>query len=109
MDPMQASRQFYEQMESFFIQGMERMVRDPASVGSMSRAVEGGLETKARADAALKQYLESMQIPTRDDVAKILQCQQTLESRILGLEEKIEDLADLVRERLPEKKRAGRK
>lgn len=109
MDPMQASRQFYEQMESFFIKGMEEMVRNPASVSNMSRAVEGGLEAKARADAAMKKYLETMQLPTREDIAKILQYQQTLESRVIGLEEKLEDLADLIRDRLPAPRKTARK
>ena len=36
-------------------------------------------------------------MPTRDDIARVLGYLQRIESRLLGLEEKIEDLGDRLR------------
>ena len=97
MDPFAFSTQAREQMEGLFVRGMEEMLRNTRTLQDMSKTMEMGLEGKKMADSSIRQYLEMLNLPTRDDVTRILQYLQKIESRVIGLEEKVEDLGDHVR------------
>ncbi|MEQ8187436.1 MAG: hypothetical protein ABRQ39_05635 [Candidatus Eremiobacterota bacterium] len=94
MDPTQFGKQFYEQMEKTFIEKMNELIHNPSFLANISKGVEAGLEGKKKNDELMKNYLEKMNMPTREDSAKILQYLQKIESKLLDLEEKIEDLSD---------------
>jgi hypothetical protein len=94
MDPTKMGAQFFEQMEAMFVERFKEMLQSPAILSQVSKGVEAGLEGKKQFDGAVKGYLEKMNMPTREDVAKILQYLHKIESRIADLEEKIEDLGD---------------
>ena len=93
MDPQALSNQIREQMESFFVKGMEEMVRNAQTLQSVGKGMEVGLQGKQMADAAMRKYLELLNLPTREDIAAVLQYLQKIESRVIGLEEKIEDVS----------------
>lgn len=97
MDPFGFGSQVREQMEGLFVRGMEEMLRNQKVLQDVGRTVELGLEGKKAADTQIRQYLELMNIPTRDDVARILQYLQKIESRIADVEEKIDTVGDHVR------------
>jgi polyhydroxyalkanoic acid synthase PhaR subunit len=97
MDPTQFTKQFYEQMEKNFIDKINEMIHNPSFPSSISKSVESGLDGKKKTDDLMKTYLEKMNMPTREDTAKILQYLQKMESRIIELEEKIEDLQDEIK------------
>ena len=92
MEPM--NKQFYEQMEKTFVEKINEMMLNPSFLSSISKGVESGLDGKKKTDDVMKNYLEKMNMPTRDDTARVLQYLQKIESRIIGLEEKLEDLGD---------------
>jgi hypothetical protein len=94
MDPTKMGTQFFEQMEAMFVERFKEMLQSPAILSQVSKGVEAGLEGKKQFDGAIKGYLEKMNMPTREDVAKILQYLHRIESRIADLEEKVEDLGD---------------
>lgn len=108
MDP-QLTSQMQKQMETMFVQGMDQMMRNAQALQHFGTTLKSGLEGKQMADNAMKQYLEMMNLPTRDDVARILTYLQKIESRLIDLEEKVEDLADRVKPAEPVRKTATRK
>ncbi len=97
MDPSQFTKQFYEQMEKNFVDKINEMIHNPSFLSSISKGVEAGLDGKKKSDDLMKTYLDKMNMPTKDDTAKILQYLQKIESRIIDLEEKIEDLQDEIK------------
>lgn len=98
MDPTQFGKQFYEQMEKTFIEKMNELIHNPSFLANISKGVEAGLDSKKKNDDLMKNYLEKMNMPTREDTAKILQYLQKIEAKLLDLEEKIEDLSDGISE-----------
>jgi len=93
-DPFTMSSKMIEQMEALFIERMKEMLGSPSFLSSLSKGVESGLEGKKEFDSALKKHMESLNIPTRDDIAKILIYLQRIESKVADLEESVEDLSD---------------
>ncbi|MGV8118625.1 MAG: hypothetical protein AB2L14_02565 [Candidatus Xenobiia bacterium LiM19] len=93
-DPFAMSSKMVEQMEALFIERMKEMLGSPSFLSSISRNVESGLEGKKEFDSALKKHMESLNIPTRDDIAKILIYLQRIESKVADMEESVEDLSD---------------
>jgi len=93
-DPFTMSSKMIEQMEALFIERMKEMLGSPSFLSSLSKGVESGLEGKKEFDSALKKHMESLNIPTRDDFAKILIYLQRIESKVADLEESVEDLSD---------------
>jgi hypothetical protein len=98
MDPGSFQKQFFDQMETVFVEKIGEMLKDPDFLEKVSKGMGAGLESKKKADSMSKAYLEKMNMPTRDDISKILQYLQQIESKIIDLEEKIEDLQDEVAE-----------
>jgi len=98
MEPGAIQKQFVEQMETMFVEKMGEMLRDPEFLEKISSSMGAGLDSKKKTDAMAKAYLEKMNMPTRDDMSKVLQYLQQIEAKILDLEEKIEDLQDEVAE-----------
>ncbi|MDQ7821400.1 MAG: hypothetical protein RDV48_01260 [Candidatus Eremiobacteraeota bacterium] len=96
-DPLKVSGAFQEQMESFFIGKMKDLMESPVFLSQVSKGMESGLEGKKKVDAAMRASLEGMNIATRDDHARTLQCLQRIESKILDLEEKLENLEDMLK------------
>ncbi|MHC9538087.1 MAG: hypothetical protein AB9903_01060 [Vulcanimicrobiota bacterium] len=93
-DPFAMSSKMVEQMEALFIERMKEMLGSPSFLSSISKNVESGLEGKKEFDSALKKHMESLNIPTRDDIAKILIYLQRIESKVADMEESVEDLSD---------------
>lgn len=90
-------KEFTEMMEKAFVEKMNEMIRNPEFLSSFSKVVGTGLEGKKKADDLSREYLQKMHLPSRDDVANVLQYLQQIESRLIGMEEKIEDLSDQLR------------
>jgi len=96
MDPTQFGNQFYEQMETIFVDRFKELLHSHSFLSKVGKGVEAGLEGKKGFDDAMRHYLEKAHMPTREDMAKILQYLTRVESRIIGLEEQLEDLKDEV-------------
>jgi hypothetical protein len=109
MDPGKFGKEYFDEMEKMFVGRFNELLRDQEFLGTMGKGVLAGLDGKKAMDEALKKSLESAGLPTRADVAKILQYLQTIESRIIDLEEKVEDLADRLPSPRPAPAKKGRK
>jgi polyhydroxyalkanoic acid synthase PhaR subunit len=94
MDPSLMGKEYFEQMEKMFTSKLKEALKDPEFLTVMNQGMETGLGSKKNINDSVKNYLKSLNMPTRDDIARVLQYLQAIESKIIGLEEKIEDLED---------------
>lgn len=101
--------EYFKIMEKTFVENVNGMMKNPLFLDATNQGLQAGLEAKKTFDDMSAEYLERMNMPTRRDIAKILQYLQTIESRILDLEDKVEELSDLaVKKEAPKKpKRSG--
>lgn len=99
-------------IEKTFLEKSRELVINPNFLSQVSNGIQSSLKEKKEIDDAIREYLEKNHLPSKHDVAKILQYQQRLESRILDLEEALEDLREggqlqkeFSKSRAPEKKK----
>ena len=88
MDPTQFGKKYVEEMEKLFVGRVNDMLKTPDVLEKVGKGMEAGLDGKKVFDDSMRAYLERSNIPTRDDIARVLQYLQKIESKILDLEEK---------------------
>jgi BMFP domain-containing protein YqiC len=86
-DPFELWRQIYETNERAWNAVLERTVNNPSFAESSSKVLETFLSAQKTVRENMRQYLEQINLPTREDIAR-------LGELIVGLEEKIDQLDD---------------
>jgi polyhydroxyalkanoic acid synthase PhaR subunit len=93
-DPMQFWRQFYQQSEQTWGKLLEQQQGSEAYAAMIGQT----LDTYASFHRALRdnmnRYLETMNLPSRDDFARLASQVVALEAKIDAVDEKIDDLQD---------------
>ena len=84
-DPFELWRQIYETNERAWNAVLERTVNNPAFAESSGKILETFLSAQKTVRDNMKSYLESINLPTRDDIAR-------LGELIVSLEEKVDQL-----------------
>ena len=95
-DPTSFGKEYFDEMNKKFIEQFNQALRNPSFLSEMSKQMASGIQSKKVMDDSMKKYLEAMNLPTREDIDKIMQYLQSVESRIVGLEEKLEDIEDKI-------------
>lgn len=75
-------------------QYMEQMMRSPAMLGPAGAMLTFAMKTKTATDKAVAAWWGAMGLPTKRDQERSLHKLNQLESRLLDLEERLEDLGD---------------
>jgi polyhydroxyalkanoic acid synthase PhaR subunit len=86
-DPFELWRQIYETNEKAWNAVLERTVNNPAFAESSGKILETFLSAQKTVRDNMKQYLEGINLPTREDIAR-------LGELIVALEEKVDQLDD---------------
>jgi polyhydroxyalkanoic acid synthase PhaR subunit len=86
-DPFELWRQIYETNERAWNAVLERTVNNPAFAESSGKILETFLSAQKTVRDNMRSYLEQINLPTREDVAR-------LGELIVSLEEKIDQLDD---------------
>src|SRR5437879_2529713 len=86
-DPFELWRQIYETNERAWNAVLERTVNNPAFAESSGKILETFLSAQKTVRDNMKSYLEGINLPTREDIAR-------LGELIVSLEEKIDQLDD---------------
>ena len=81
-------------IEKTFIQKSKELVGSPTFLSQVSGEIQTSLKEKKDIDTAIKEYLETRHMPTKSDIAAILQFLHQLESKMLDIEEKIENMEE---------------
>jgi polyhydroxyalkanoic acid synthase PhaR subunit len=86
-DPYEVWRQVYETNERAWSSALEQAMGSPEFGESSGKLLETLLAAQKSSRDNMRVYLETMNVPTREDIAR-------LGELVIGLEEKIDQLAD---------------
>lgn len=89
VDPFELWRQLYEANERAWTAALEKAMAEPAFAEQSGRLLDMMLSVQKTVRDNVRTYLETINVPTRDDVAR-------LGELILQLEEKIDRLGDRI-------------
>src|SRR5438477_9772393 len=87
VDPFELWRQIYETNERAWNAILERTINSPAFAESSGKVLETFLAAQKTVRDNMRQYLEQINLPTREDIAR-------LGELIVSLEEKVDQLDD---------------
>src|SRR5438067_6398434 len=87
VDPFELWRQIYETNERAWNSVLERTVNNPAFAESSGKILETFLSAQKTVRDNMRSYLEQINLPTREDIAR-------LGELIVALEEKVDQLDD---------------
>ena len=86
-DPFEAWREVYETNERAWSAALEQAMGSPEAGESSGKLLETLLTAQKSVRDNMRTYLETINVPTREDIAR-------LGELVIGLEEKIDQLAD---------------
>lgn len=86
-DPFELWKQVYEANEQAWNSALERMIGTPSFAEAQGKLLDTFLSAQRALREQTRSYLEAMNVPTREDIAR-------LGELIVGLEEKIDSLTD---------------
>ena len=86
-DPFEMWRQLYDTNERAWSAGLEQAMGNPEFGESSGKLLETLLAAQKSARDNMRTYLETMNVPTREDIAR-------LGELVIGLEEKVDQVAD---------------
>ncbi len=86
-DPFESWRQLYDTNERAWSAALEQAMGSPEFGESSGKLLETMLAAQKSVRDNMRTYLETMNVPTREDIAR-------LGELVIGLEEKIDQLAD---------------
>ena len=86
-DPFELWKQIYEANERAWNGALEQAMATPAFAESQGKLMEALLNGQQTLRHQMRAYLEALNVPTREDIAR-------LGELIVGLEEKIDQLGD---------------
>ena len=86
-DPYETWRQLYEANERAWTSALEQAMNSPEFNESSGKMLETMLAAQKSVRESMRTYLEMMNVPTREDIAR-------LGELVVGIEEKIDQIAD---------------
>ena len=109
-DPTRAWREFYQQSEATWGPQLEQNLGTEAYAAMIGQTLDAYVSFHKALRESMNRYLETMNLPSRDDFARVASQITALEAKIDALDEKVEDLQDnlLDGERTPNGQGASR-
>jgi polyhydroxyalkanoic acid synthase PhaR subunit len=93
-DPMQFWREMYQQSESAWSKVFEQNLGSEAFASSIGQTLDAYVSFQKALKDSLNRYLETMNLPSRDDFARLGSMVVALESKIDRLDQKVDELLD---------------
>lgn len=91
-NPFEMPKAMFAEFEKGLGAYLEKTMRDPAFMKLVSKNMVASLDVQALVKKNMAQVLETMDVPTNATLAGLYQTVHNLETRLLDLEEKVEDL-----------------
>ena len=92
MDAWDTWKKAFEQWEEITAPYLEEVVKSPAVLVPAGAALTAAMKAKAVTDKALAEWWGQMGLPTKRDQERLLHAVNELESRLLDIEERLEEL-----------------
>jgi uncharacterized protein YukE len=93
-NPFDVQKQMMQEFEKNLAQYLDKTMRDPEFMKLVARAMEANLDMRGLLKQNLAPALKALDVPTGDSLAEFFRTVHDLESRLLDLEEVVEDLGD---------------
>ena len=97
-DPMRPWRDFYQQNEASWGKALEQQMGSEAFAAMIGQTLEAYVSFQKALRESMNRYLETMNLPSRDDFARAAAQIRALEDKIDELDEKLDDLVDRLAE-----------
>ena len=91
MNPWDLWKKSFDAWETATASYLEKVLANPSVLGPAGAMLTAAMKTKAASDRAVAAWWSSWGLPTRRDQERALHKLNQLESRMLDLEEKLED------------------
>jgi polyhydroxyalkanoic acid synthase PhaR subunit len=93
-DPMQFWRDFYQQSEAAWGKALEQNMGTEAYAAMIGQTLDAYATFQRTLRDSMNRYLETMNLPSRDDFTRLAAQVVALEAKIDNLDEKLDDLQD---------------
>lgn len=93
MNPWDMWKKGFEAWEKTTAEYLEVVLKNPAVLGPAGSLLTAAMKTKAASDRAVASWWGAIGLPTKRDQERALHKLNTLESRLMDLEEQLEDAA----------------
>ncbi|NLI75942.1 MAG: hypothetical protein GX442_05800 [Candidatus Riflebacteria bacterium] len=92
-NPFDFGRTMLQAWEKTTAETLEKLTHDEAFLKQMSQALGSSLDVKKQMETHAEKYLQSINMPTRSDLDRILTYLQRIEARLLDLEDRLDAAA----------------
>ena len=98
-DPMQFWRDFYQQSEAAWGKALEQNMGTEAFAAMIGQTLDAYVTFQKSLRDSMNRYLETMNLPSREDFSRLAAQVVALEAKIDALDEKLDDLQDQLGQR----------
>lgn len=102
VDPFAHMIQFYDTWSKSWAQAMSEAVSSKSFAESMGQQIEGSLEAlslaRKQVNEIMAQYLQQMNLPTRDDVTSLAERITRIEMVMDDIDAKLDEVLDLLKQ-----------
>lgn len=91
IDPFEMWKNIYDQTEAYFSKSLDENLATEDFSKGLGKVLDMNLQYKKLVNDSTKVYLEQMNMPSKDDLARLASLVLNVESKVDDLEEAIED------------------
>lgn len=95
-NPFEFQRQMFVEFEKSMGEYLQKTMRDPEFMKLMARGMDGALDYRGVMKTQIEATLKTLQLPTEESQEKLYGTIHGMETRLLDLEEEVQDLRDTV-------------
>lgn len=95
-NPFDMQKTMFAEFEKGLGQYLEKTMRDPAFMKVVSQSMAAQLDVRGQVKEQLESILKGLDVPTQSTLEGLYQTVHNLETRLLDLEETVEEQADLI-------------
>lgn len=95
-NPFEFQRQMFVEFEKSMGEYLQKTMRDPEFMKLMARGMDGALDYRGVMKTQIEATLKTLQLPTEESQEKLYATIHGMETRLLNLEEEVQDLRDTV-------------
>jgi len=89
-NPFDFGRSWLESWEKQMGDTLEKLAKDEKFMKNMSQMFSQSIDMKSQLEKQLEKYLKNINMPTRDDLQRMLVYLQRIEQKLLDLEDRLE-------------------
>ena len=95
-NPFDFQKQMFVEFEKTMGEYLQKTMRDPEFMKLMARGMEGAMDYRSALKSQVEATLKTLNVPTEESQEKLFQTLHGMETRILDLEEEVQELRQSV-------------